>query len=235
MLAQSQVIQEVADCATWADRLIRADLIAGFVVTENDYTSNFTGALRREINSRQIRGLSAHTQVLTPRVERNTGTDACIILQNQTHFKIGLFEAKWPRITTHANYWDSIQKSNLRSHFDNQIAKQSTLSNYAVWEMFYAEESYGQSKLFPQYGSACVWHSDAFAISSARTQTTPWADGELISMLKAHGLGIGDIVTQICMCRAGQLQPLDSLRSSLDDLGIKGRVVVIKFDCENVN
>jgi hypothetical protein len=105
MLAPPNVIYEVVGCAEWADRLVRADLIQGFVVNENDYTSNFTSALRREINSRSIPGLAAHSQVLTPTVERQTGTDGCIIFRNKTNFKIGLFEAKWPRLSTHTNCW----------------------------------------------------------------------------------------------------------------------------------
>ncbi|EHQ05552.1 hypothetical protein [Leptonema illini] len=149
MLASPHVIAEVADCARWADRLVRADLIHGFVVTENDYTSNFTSAFRREINSRRLPGLSAHSQVLTPSVERRTGTDGCIVFHNQSVFKVGLFEGKWPRLSTHLNYWDSIQKSGGRSHFDDQLARQAALSGYAIWEMFYSEEPYGPTSCFP--------------------------------------------------------------------------------------
>lgn len=143
MRAPLNVISELANCAEWADRLVRADLMHGIVVSENDYTSNFTSALRREINSRAIPGVSAHSQVLTPRIERKTGTDGCIIFRNKSHFKVGLFEAKWPRLSTHTNCWDSMQKSTGKSHFDSQLARQHPLNNFAVWEMFYSEESYG--------------------------------------------------------------------------------------------
>jgi hypothetical protein len=47
------------DCASWADRLVRTDLINGYIVSENDYTSNLTGALRREIDARRVDGLRA--------------------------------------------------------------------------------------------------------------------------------------------------------------------------------
>ena len=83
MLALPHIIDEIEGCAEWADRLVSSDLISGIVVSENDYTSNFTSALRREVNSRNLPGISAHSQVLTPRVERKTGTDGCIIFPQQ--------------------------------------------------------------------------------------------------------------------------------------------------------
>ena len=227
MLAPPNVIYEVVGCAEWADRLVRADLIQGFVVNENDYTSNFTSALRREINSRSIPGLAAHSQVLTPTVERRTGTDGCIIFRNRTNFKIGLFEAKWPRLSTHTNCWDSLQKSTAMSHFDSQLKRQHSFPEPAIWEMFYSEEPYGSNPLFPHYGSSCVWHADAFATSSTRTQTTPWTDAELTALLAASMRPIGDIVRSICECLEGQPYPVDTMQNHLRELGIKGKVLVI--------
>lgn len=227
MLALPHIIDAIEDCAEWADRLVRSDLISGVVVSENDYTSNFTGALRREINSRSLPGISAHSQVLTPRVERKTGTDGCIIFRNKNHFKIGLFEAKWPRLSTHTNYWDSIQKSTSKSHFDSQLDRQSGLAPYAVWEMFYCEEPYGANPLFPHYGSSCVWHPDAFVASSARNQANPWDDTELTALLSASGKNIGHVVRSILECTKGRRYPVDSMEGQLRELGIKGKVLVI--------
>lgn len=229
MLAPPSVIDLVVGCAEWADRLVRSDLINGFVVTENDYTSNFTGAFRREINSRAIPGLVAHTQVLTPAVERGTGTDACIIFRNRNIFKVGLFEAKWPRLSTHTNCWDSLQRSTGESHFDSQLDRQNALSGPAIWEMFYSEEPYGPNPCFPEYGSSCVWHTDAFATSFARTQTSPWADTELTTLLTAHKHGIGEVVRSICECRKGRPHPVEMMQSYLGELGIKGKVLVINL------
>lgn len=227
MLASSNVIEELVHCAEWADRLIRADLIHGVVVSENDYTSNFTSALRREINSRAIPGVSAHSQVLTPSMERMTGTDGCIIFRNKSHFKVGLFEAKWPRLSTQTNCWDSLQKSTGKSHFDSQLTRQHSLQDFAVWEMFYSEEHYGANALFPKYGSACVWHADAFSFSSRRSQIAPWDDVELTALLGGYMKGIGDIVKDICMCKQGTPLPADDLPKLLQQFGIKGKVLVI--------
>lgn len=229
MLAPAQLIYEVASCAEWADRLVRADLIQGFIVTENDYTSNFTSALRREINSRNIPGLAAHSQVLSPSVERNTGTDGCIIFRNNDQLKVGLFEAKWPRLSTHTNCWDSLQKSTSKSHFDDQLERQKSLSGYAIWEMFYSEEPYGVNPLFPHYGSSCVWHADAISVSSSRSSASPWQDAELTTMLSAYGKRIGEIVTAICNCTHGRVYSTNEMPGLLSELGLKGEVLVIQI------
>lgn len=167
MLFPEKIIAEIVSCAHWADRLIRADLIEGIVVSENDYTSNFTGSLRREIHARAIPGLSAKIQVLTPCAERDLGADACVILRNENEFKAGIFEAKWPRFSTHVNAWDSRQKSSGRSHFNTQLQRQHLQKPYAaIWEMFYCEYPFGyQPSFMPNEGSACVWHDDAYNYS----------------------------------------------------------------------
>jgi hypothetical protein len=233
MLAPLNIIREIANCADWADRLVRSDLINGFVVTENDYTSNFTSAFRREINSRNIAGLSAHIQLLPPKKERDTGTDACIIFQNSTHFKIGLFEAKWPRLTTHSNCWDSLQKSTLTSHFDNQIDRQSKLTDCAVWEMFYSEAPFGNNNHFPDYGSSCVWHSEVLANSLSRDNKRPWTDNELTTILAHSKNSIGRVVEEICICNQGKQKSIDSLISVLGELGIKGKISIIQYNLNN--
>ncbi len=227
MLAPPNVIDVLVNCAEWADRLVRADLIEGFVVTENDYTSNFTSALRREINSRCLPSISAYSQALSPPTERKTGTDGCIAFCNGTYFKVGLFEAKWPRLSTHHNCWDYLQNSSGRSHFDSQLARQHSLIYPAIWEMFYSEEPYGSSIHFPQFGSACVWHDDAFAFSASRNQNSPWIDSELVSLLSTRMQPIGKIIRSICMCERGTPIPIDNMQSMLFDLGIRGELLVI--------
>ena len=70
MLFPEEITDVITDCVAWADKLTRADLSSGVIVTENDYTSNFTAALRREVTARNIPGLKARIQVLSPSVER---------------------------------------------------------------------------------------------------------------------------------------------------------------------
>ncbi len=40
MLFPQSVIDLLAECGHWADRLIRSELVGGVVVSENDYTES---------------------------------------------------------------------------------------------------------------------------------------------------------------------------------------------------
>jgi hypothetical protein len=232
MLFPQFVIDEIKGCAFWADHLIRSELIVGEIATENDYTSNFTGALRREINSRMIPGLTATVRVLNPNAERRSGADGCVILESDSEFKAGIFEAKWPRLTTHTNCWDSIQRSSGISHFDSQLSRQASQKKYlAIWEMFYSEHKFrAQPNFMPDFGSACVWHSDASMASSKRiTNKVPWDDSELISLLTSHKVDITDVFQSICDCNKGVKLPVSDLRVAFGDLGIPRKALVIRF------
>lgn len=234
MLFPQPIIDAVKDCGDWADKLIRSELISGIIVTENDYTSNFTAAFRREINSRSIPGLKAHSQVLAPAVERQIGADGCIALMNSKECKIGVFEAKWPRLKTQVNSWDSLQKSSKLSHFDSQIQRQGAYANqYAIWEMFYLDEPFGsRSNEFPPFGSSCVWHLDAASSSNKRSQTNVWTDAELLQLLGSAKVGIADILASICECSKGRAIPNQKLHEFIAELGFPDEVLVISFDQE---
>jgi len=231
MLFPQTIIDEIKLCAHWADRLIRSELIAGVIVSENDYTSNFTGALRREINSRSIPGLNARIQVLNPRAERRIGADACIILQSDKELKAAVFEGKWPRLSTHVNYWDSLQKGSGISHFDSQLDRQALQGAYlAAWEMFYSEEPFcSGTNHMPDFGSACVWHAEAAAVSGTRTRTLPWSDTELLFLLAKNTLKIEDIFQAICECSKGEKLPLSDIRKAFGDLGLPRKALVISY------
>lgn len=232
MLFPADVIKELQSCAYWADRLIRADLIEGSIATENDYTSNFTGALRREINARNIVGLRAKVQVLNPTAEREIGADACIIFQNEREFKASVFEAKWPRLSTHVDTWDSKQKSTGESHFHSQLMRQSAQSHYAaIWEMFYCEYPFGKElAYFPPEGSACVWHADAYAATLGRPCfSTPWSDADLKSLLEGRAMGIADVIEAICICKQGVPLQNGNYRDAFGDAVVPHEALVISY------
>ena len=232
MLFPPNIIFQLMCCARWADQLVRADLIHGFVVSENDYTSNFTCTLRREINARNIPGLTARVQVLNPRDEREIGADACIILQNSTQFKVSVFEGKWPRLCTHKNYWDSIQQSSGVSHFHSQILRQKKYSSwFAIWEMFYCEFPFGkQPGYFPPLGSACVWHSDAYKATIARPNANvPWTDLELQSLLGGCLLKIEDVIAAICLCSEGKPLRNGNFNAAFDGMEPPHSALVISY------
>jgi hypothetical protein len=230
MLFPPNVIETISDCVAWADRLTRADLQAGIIVTENDYTSNFTSALRREIAGRNVPGLTARIQVLNPTAERGNGADGCIILSNCQEFKVGLFEAKWPRLSTKVNSWDSTQKSTGKSHFDDQISRQQFAASQgvAIWEMFYLEHAFGeQPESFPEQGSACVWHEQAMNASRARNQVSPWTDQELEKLVRTSGIDTASVVRQICECSKGKPFPEQEYARALSNYVLPEKALIV--------
>lgn len=233
MLFPKDIIDVVSDCVAWADRLTRADLQAGIIVNENDYTSNFTSTLRREIAGRGIPGLKARIQVINPRAERGNGADGCIILSNHTEFKVGLFEAKWPRLTTSIDSWDSAQKATGTSHFDDQLVRQrfAVSQGAAVWEMFYSEHSFGEQPAYmPNMGSACVWHTHAMETSKRRIdKRKPWTDEELEILLQSGSLDTASVVRQICECTKGKPLPEQDYSAALSNFVTPEKALVVSF------
>lgn len=232
MFLPAQIQETIVDCALWADRLTRSDLIAGLIAGENDYTSNFTGGLRREINSRGVPGLNATSFVLNPVLERRIGADGCIVLANDHQFKICVFEAKWPRLSTHRNCWDSLQKSSGQSHFDEQLSRQRQASaSFAKWEMFYCEWPFGKQPAYmPDWGSACVWHDDAYAASTTRrSKKVAWKDTELISLLTKSRFNVGQMIEDVCACKQGYPLAGKNFRAALDNFPYVQELLLIEF------
>jgi hypothetical protein len=232
MLFPPAIIDHIAQSTYWADRTIRCELAGGFIATENDYTSNLTATIRRQINARAIPSLYATSYVLKPSIERLLGADACIVLSNRREFKLCVFEAKWPRLSTHKDCWDSIQRSSGASHFDEQLARQAHFANaMAMWEMFYCEFPFGQQPSFmPSHVSACVWHGEAMAMSGMRANArTPWIDSELATLLSAHGTQIDNMIKEVCMCNKGKMFQGQDYMSAFLDFGIPRQVLVVKY------
>jgi hypothetical protein len=169
LLKQDQ-IAELAYFGYISDREIRSDLSLGLISSENDYTSNFTGAFRRNVNCYSQTGLSVTSFLVPPHVERSDGVDATIIISNETESKVIFFEAKWPRFGTASYVWDHPQTATRLSHFSDQLDRQAQIpSSYPVFEMFYVEFPFGKQPPFLlQDTSSCVWHDDALVFRDQR-------------------------------------------------------------------
>lgn len=76
-LTQTQ-IKDLAYLAYISDREIRSDLVIGMIKDEDDYTSNFTGALRRNINCYSKTGIKAPSHPLSSPIEQSVGCDATL-------------------------------------------------------------------------------------------------------------------------------------------------------------
>ena len=236
-LLPNNQIQELLHFCSISDMEIRSDLILGYIINENDYTSNFTGALRRNINSYSQTGLRATSHLLTSQEEKGTGCDAAIIIKTGNTGKVLLLEGKWPRLSNPFHHWDWKQTSTGLSHFSDQLSRQANFAKrYAIAEMFYDECAFGSGAPHMQpHGSVCVWHEDAIAYDLSRTNSPMvWSQSELVTMLQKGTHSIAHIVQQVCLCYQGTVLNLpDTLRLNALDFPLPSSILVITGEESN--
>lgn len=130
-LRQDQIM-ELCWFAYTADKEARRDLVRGYLRNEDDYTPNFTGTLRRIINSNSKTGLTAISYMLGTSVERATGCDATIIFTRKEKSKVTIFEAKSPGLNAGKPQWDWRQASSRHSHFSDQLIRQAQFNSQRI-------------------------------------------------------------------------------------------------------
>lgn len=189
-----------------ADKTCRQNLHQGIIVDEPDYVSNFTREVRQNANN-QGYNCFTHAQALPKPIEQKLGCDAILLFKVTDNegidtYKVGLFEAKWPRVIKNPNQaWDSLQ-GNV-SHFSSQIHRQHPYRKQAViWEMFFLEALPGQAYLnFDIDGSSCVRHDPAH--SHAQNVNPTWSNSDLNSVFATDCENIQHIIQDIIMCQEG--------------------------------
>ncbi|MFA6245330.1 MAG: hypothetical protein WC615_00225 [Mucilaginibacter sp.] len=163
--------QIVADLFYRLDIQTRFDLSRGLIADERDYVSRLAHSLSYPFgvfNHYSFNSLKLSSKwfarVNDGTMERRFGCDSMIVFQVEDQVKVGLFEAKWPRVIKDPGYhWDRYQKSVKRSHFTHQIERQAKWSKQAaIWEMFFLELSPGTVHVkYDLLGSSCVHHKIA--------------------------------------------------------------------------
>jgi len=227
--------EELIRFAYFSDMEIRSDLARGYIKSENDYTSNFTGALRRNINSYSRTGLSATSLMLTPVDEQRTGTDATIIITRHGESKVALFEAKWPRISDPYFQWDYPQTANGLSHFSDQLVRQRYYKKqFAVFEMFYCEHDFGsQPPYMQQRLSSCVWHNDAHCFMNKRAKPEAvWNQDDLVTLLKAGNCGIDNILLPLCECQREAVLKMSDPKNIVHEFRLPPMVLSVCGDAD---
>ena len=228
-------IREFCRFAYIADKEARSDLVSGWIRDEDDYTSNFTGALRRIINSNSRSGLTATSFLLKPNLERAMGCDATIIIASQTEMKIAVFEAKLPRLSKPTAQWDRPQTSAGLSHFSDQLDRQKAFkADFAIFEMFYCDLPFGQQ---PQYMknevSSCVWHDNAVQFDSTRSGARPpWTRADLVQLLQLGNIDISGVLKSLCSCSVGKPIPAPraGAEAMISDFHLSGHVLFVRAE-----
>lgn len=201
-----EAIKSLCHLAYCADKETRSDLAQGYISNENDYTSNFTGALRRIINAHSSL-FAATSYVLESSLEQEYGCDATIIIQSNNQSKILLFEAKYPRIKTPAYRWDYPQTATGLSHFSDQLDRQDKChSHISIFEMFYCEYDFDtQPPYMKDEVSSCVWHETTLDFKNSKTNPNAiWNHNDLENLFLKECLSIKKILKDVCNGVRGQ-------------------------------
>lgn len=230
MLLSKPQIRELKRFGLLSDREIRSDLSLGLITTENDYTSNFTGAFRRNVNCYSCTGLSATSFLVPPQVERTRGIDATIIISNKTASKVVFFEAKWPRFRTLNYGWDYAHTSTGLSHFSDQLDRQTQMSPvHPTFEMFYVEFPFWTQPAFLlDHNSSCVWHDDAIAFRNQRpSPSSLWTQSDCKDLIKNASYDIGQILATVAACLKGQTIAISKPEAVIRELHLEGHILAI--------
>jgi len=223
-------IDSLCHLAYCADKEVRSDLINGFIANENDYTSNFTGALRRNINAHSST-LTATSYVLESSLEKKCGCDATIIIQFNSQSKILLLEAKYPRIKMGIYRWDYAQTSTGLSHFSDQLDRQSKCNScISICEIFYCECDFDTQPHYMQNEvSSCVWHETALNFKNLRKNPNKiWNKKDLKNLLFKEYLNIKNILKDICKGKKGTPINITNYKELQKEFKLSGELLIIK-------
>jgi hypothetical protein len=236
----------VADIVQYHDATCRQDLATGCIVSERDYVSALSTHLRYPHGSIKAKPslpavvtkpkykLAFDSRTLPFDDEKRLGCDGVILLsgvpegEGDIHYKVGLFEAKWPRMfggakasgATSKGYqpWDKLD-SKGESHFSTQLIRQSGIggSGICIWEQFFSEEPIGMNsiKQFDRIGSTCVMHRDALnhmytthklnpAMKPVRN--TSWGRRDIKALLASYPTySLREVIHKMALCHEGEL------------------------------
>lgn len=198
------------------DSEIRKDLNRGHITDENDYTSNLCSRIRNI-------GLNNFFKIQSFKCNKSQesrfGCDGIILFKLKDFIKVGLFEAKWPRVSR-IYQWDKLNSK--ESHFHSQLNRQRKWSNTAaIWEMFYNELPVGDKYWnFDRYGSSCVWHELALIYDSNFIKSNQiWKNEDIIELFwtrpfsffnRHYGNNLRYIILDMLSCKKGKPISLDN-------------------------
>lgn len=186
----------IADLFYTLDKQVRHDLSQGRVADERDCVArlvqNFTYPFGL-FNSYGFNSLRFASQwfakVNDGHHEQTFGCDSMLVFRVGRQVKVGLFEAKWPRLLgKRAHPWDSAQESTKQSHFTDQIRRQASWTpQAAIWETFFLEAPVSTSYTsFDPEGATCVPHEVAarMVATPPNTLNVRWNNADLNQLVQ---------------------------------------------------
>lgn len=248
--------QVIADLLYSIDASVRNDLYNNLVSDERDYVSRLVthfsypfGIFNKYIVNNISFKSKWFVKVNNQNDEKKFGCDSMITFIVGNKLKVGLFEAKWPRVLKNPNYhWDYTQKASKTSHFSNQIERQSRWTNCAaIWEMFFFEGKVGaENGPFDKNGSTCVKHIVANSfIKSHLDLDKIWNNEDLSNLIKiaqkesSNAANLKQIIFDILTCKFGDPISIDindkyfELISNDEDTKVSCPIISINDDNES--
>jgi hypothetical protein len=229
----------------------RRELIEGYIVSENDYTSTLASNLR---NSDFLGGNISH--IFSRRTEyseeRNLGCDGLVVVRVEDEYKVGFFEAKWPQLNRSPNQnWDGkrnptfpqLHQNNKISRFDDQLYRQMIRLHspkIIVWEMFYMEMPFMQPNNLnnDDFGTTCITFGGISNHFPSRSHNQLWSDSELKNILNNNTTtNLYEIMHQMLSCDLGEeVSSSQSGQISIDiDLPLEIQDFEISDEIQSIN
>lgn len=167
-----------------------------------------------------------HSQNLKKELENSFGCDSIFVIKMGADVKIGLFEAKFPRLSKTKYRWDYEQKKNSlpltpsESHFSNQLERQHKwINDAAIWELFITEgKPLSEPPYFDMYASTCIWHNITHKFRTKHLPiNTIWTSSNLKKLMEInHRLNyladqnLFHMLMRVFICEAGNRLKIDS-------------------------
>jgi hypothetical protein len=202
------LLQDIAGVVYTIDFRCRRDLCTRTLNNEPQYVAALTTRIRDYLECLGVPAL-CHAQALPATQERLLGCDAALLFHLNEGIKVGLFEAKWPRLLTSRYSWDRAQGGTGVSHFTDQLSRQSRVASHvAVWELLMLEACPGQYHVgFDIWGATCLWHSEADAFNHTRSSPQAvWSQYDARGLARSvtrHRKNLGTCVRRLVECSVG--------------------------------
>jgi len=230
----SQFIYEV-------DKVCRKDLSNQILVSERDYVTQFNSLIRYPNGILGPFINLIHSQTLNGRIEQKIGCDSIMIFKFLNGFKIGVFEAKYPRyISVNRNIlyadWDS------NNRFNTQLLRQQVLRRkfpkITIWEHFIDNGATGSIKtpFIDSEGSSIILFDDI----QSQISSTKWGFQKLKNILSVSGINIETLIDKILAHEVGGfiepsqnntiLLQAETLESGIEDTSISESEETVEDD-----
>lgn len=198
------------------DRICRADLNKGVIISERDFISSFTTHLRYPYGP-FLRAKGIFSATLSQRQESLIGCDFIIIFKKGNNAKILLLEAKLLRPSRSNHKWDSPKKKSSTylnwSRFTSQLYRQNQFigSGAIIGELIINDIAPQQSSNpFDNFGSNFIFHHDAFNYANQMPhRSTLWQTSDIIKLLPQSN-NLNKLIYDILRCNQGDLLEINN-------------------------